>query len=228
MAKGSDVHKKAQPVVWHMKNRLKHRSIWLITGAISLALALTSCLDENVGNLEITGIVYDKSTNKPIEGAYVMANYMRSRGTIGGHSSSYCYMTRGMYTGADGKFHLPVTAIDYGSPQRAVAIKPGYYFGDDVIHKFDIRKDPKAWFSNRDVYLIPQKPEKPNTRIAPFTIYCDGAETNGDATASVEFMRIQIAELKKYGGAEQSIEAKNWFIEQMSALPDKPLTRTNK
>ena len=179
----------------HMKIKLKRSSSGLLAGLIGTLIALTSCAAEKVGNLEITGIVFDKSTQKPIEGAYVLATYVRSRGTIGGHSSSFCYMTRGMYTAADGKFHLPVTAIDYGSPQTVNAIKPGYYFGDSVNHKFDIHKDPKAWFSDRHIYLVPQDAAKPSFRFVRGEAYCDGAETKGDAAAAIEFMKIKLCVL---------------------------------
>ena len=202
-----------------MKSKLRRSSSGLLAAFIGMTIALTSCAAEKVGNLEITGIVFDKSTQKPIEGAYVLATYKRSRGTIGGHSSSYCYMTRGMYTAADGKFHLPVTAIDYGSPQLVNAIKPGYYLGDSVYHKFDIHKDPKAWFSDRHIYLLPQDPSKPSFEYSSISVFCDGAETKGDAAAAIEFMTIELAELKKHSKEANVIGATNALIERMASLP---------
>jgi hypothetical protein len=195
---------------------------------VGMALALGSCAAENVGNLEITGIVYDKSTQKPIEGAYVLATYKGSRGTIGGHSSSYCYMTQGMYTAADGKFHFPVTAVDYGSPAFVNAIKAGFYFSDNVYHKFDIHKDPKAWFSNRDIFLLPQDPSKPSFKFLSGEDYCDGAETEGDAAAVVTFMKIELSEYSRYGASQQRIGAVTRMINRMATLPDTPPTRTSK
>ena len=202
-----------------MKSKFKCSSSGFLAGLITTVIALTSCTAKDVGNLEITGIVFDKSTQKPIEGAYVVATYKRSRGTIGGHSSSYCYMTTGMFTGADGKYNLPVTAIDYGSPQTVNAIKPGYYLGDSVYHKFDIHKDPKAWFSNRHVYLLPQDPSKPGFEYSSISMFCDGAETKGDAAAAIQFMTIKMAELKKYGADPNSIGGTASLIETMASLP---------
>lgn len=123
---------------------------------VTISLLQVGC-NEDKAPLQITGIVYDAKTKQPIDKAYVIATYTRARGTFGGHSSSYCYMARGMYTGADGKFALPVTNLDYGSPALVHAIKADYYFHDFVIpENIDPKRKPIEFFSNRHIYLMPQ------------------------------------------------------------------------
>ena len=173
------------------------RSLMLVCLA---SLVLQAGCNEDKVPLQITGIVYDAKTNQPIDKAYVIAIYSRARGTFGGHSSSYCYMARGMYTGPDGKFALPVTNLDHGSPAEVNAIKADYYFHRRIFpENIDPKRKSTEFFSNRHIYLMPQDPVKPNIYYSPGDDTCADAQLKSDREPLVPYITALISELEKYG-----------------------------
>lgn len=75
------------------------------------------------GPKEVTGIVVESKTGKPMEGAFVLAVYHGAGGNLFGHSSSWCVRTKGAWTGPDGRFALP---RGKGFDPQLYAIKEGY------------------------------------------------------------------------------------------------------
>ncbi len=183
--------------------------------ALLLAGALAGCAGAGGRpDFEFTGTVYDAVTKQPIEGAYVFASDREEIGV-----TSRCYKTRGMYTGKDGKYHFPIDKLDGNHPWLTSAIKPGYYFG-----RFDVPK-PEVWkwqdassYADRNIYLIPQDPAKPNFRIGTGEEFCTGAHSKADAAAGARFLRMELDEYIRYGAGEQQVEAKKYMIDRLESI----------
>ena len=183
-----------------------------LVGALLLAGALTGCaVAAGKPDFDFTGTVYDAVTKQPIEGAYVFASYREPVGV-----NSRCYKTRGMYTGKDGKYHFPIDSLDGYSPWFTSAIKPGYYFGSFDTPSRDVwqRQDASS-YADRNLYLIPQDPAKPNLRIGSGEEFCYGARTREDAAAGAVFLRIEIDEERKYGATPEVIAAMQRMIDRL-------------
>lgn len=171
-------------------------------------------------DFELTGTVFDKTTNQPIEGAYVVALYFEQYAGMGAIGSR-CVKTKGMYTGKDGKFHFPVEKLDGSSPGEVNAIKRGYR------SDFPIRPPPDVWkkqgkeaYTGRDLPLVPQIPEKPEWWFGSGNEYCDQAKTRGDAAAGVEFLKIQLSEYVRLDAGEQGIRAVGRMIQRLESLSE--------
>jgi hypothetical protein len=176
-------------------------------------------------NFEMTGTVLDSATMQPIEGAYVVASYQVP--VVGpAASTSWCVKTRGMHTGKDGKFRFPVEKLDGYSPVWASAIKPGYYRGRPLP------PDPVAWkkqsaeaYSGRDLLLNPQDPTRPQFKYGSGDEFCNHAATRQDASAGVEFLRIELSEYIRLGAGQQGINATRKMIERLESLPSRAASK---
>ncbi len=74
------------------------------TGAAAWLIAACGC---SVPPKEVSGVIYDAGTGKPLAGVYVMAVYTEG-GSSGGHSATWCTATRAMTTESDGRYRFPV------------------------------------------------------------------------------------------------------------------------
>ncbi len=175
-------------------------------------------------DFEFTGTVYDNVTKQPIEGAYVVAIY-REQVVSMAAMNSWCVKTRGMYTGKDGKFRFPVENLKGNSPLYAGAIKPGYYNGPKVFPPEDVwKKQGKEAYSNRDIFLNPQDPKRPDFAYGTGEESCSHARSKEDAIAGLEFLKIQLAEVTRYKAGAQGINAIAHMIEGIDRLPSSPIT----
>ena len=166
-------------------------------------------------DFEFTGTVRDKDTNEPLEGAYVVAIYSVREGDFA-VSAIKCKRTKGMYTGKDGKFHFPVEKLNFMSPGDVTAIKPGYYGNDRIF----LREPQNAeTYSNRDHFLVKQNPDKPEFRYGDFQEGCRHAESRENIEASIQFQKIELAEVKRLGGETWLIENVSRGIALLEALP---------
>ena len=191
----------------------------LLCGAIAACAGASGGSPSSLGKIdfEFTGTVYDAVTKQPIEGVYVFASYREPVGV-----NSRCYKTRGMYTGKDGKYRFPIEKLDGYSPWFTSAIKPGYFFGSFDTPKRDVwnRQDASS-YADRNLYLIPQDPAKPNPRIGSGEEYCFAARTREDAAAGVAFLKIEIGERRKYGATPEAIAAMQDMIEHLERKPQR-------
>ncbi len=181
-----------------MKRKLNKNQWLALAISLSAVAAVAYCaIPETVP--DVAGIVIDVSTNKPVEGAYVMAVYNESGGTFLGHSGHWCVKTKGMYTGKDGAFRFP--------PEKSYrpevhVIKPDYH---SRVSGADTKWNPyrETWYGTIDyvpdpnLYLKPQDPAKPEWNLGGEE--CQRPKTKEDAVANIEFLRIELAEIIKYG-----------------------------
>jgi hypothetical protein len=186
-------------------------------------LSLTACSAQEKFDYELTGRVLDSVTKLPLEGVYVVAVYMGGGGTFAGHSSSWCRKTRGMYTKADGKFNFPVESRGGGSPMPPVAIKPGY---GAINYEFKndrfLLSDAKRYYTDQNLLLTPQDPEKPNLNFQSGETYCPRAASRQDAAAAVEFFKLKRTEYVKYGldkVDKSTVDNVDSIISEMANLP---------
>lgn len=168
---------------------------------------------------ELTGVVLDSETKTPLEGAYVVAIYLESfKGLIAG---SRCAKTRGMTTGADGRFHFPVERLDGNSPGMLTAIRPDYYFdGYSDLDPTAWRLQSAAAYTNRVIYLKRQNKASPELfRYNSGNLSCDYAPNRRAVAAAAEFTRLETIELTKYGAKRNQIEAGQQIIDRLESLP---------
>lgn len=173
-------------------------------------------------DFELTGQVLDNDTKQPLEGAFAIAIYKEIKSGFAA-TANYCVKTKGMYTGKDGKFHFPVEKLDGNSPYWVSAIKPDYYYviSDIAPPKIHYEQGVAA-YTGRHVYLAKQDPTNPKNSGAGDDIVCYRAASREDVAASIEFLKIGLAEIeKKYHGPlkQQIMEAKRSMIQTLEALP---------
>jgi hypothetical protein len=148
-------------------------------------------------DFEFTGQVLSKATKEPIEGAYVLAVYEKVDLGIAG-AARYCYKTKGMLTGKDGKFHFPIDKLDGNSPHMVHAIKPDYFLSDWELPTDEVWKAMgKEAFTNRHVYLTKQDVAKPSFQHG--FRGCYNPESAVGIEAAIQFTNIVISEEIKYG-----------------------------
>jgi hypothetical protein len=148
-------------------------------------------------DFEFTGQVLDKDSNEPIEGAYALAVYRKVDIGFGG-TADYCYKTKGMLTGKDGKFHFTMERPTSLNPDMVYAIKPDYFSIDWVIPTPALQDArTKETYTNRHVYLKKQDTAKPSFQHG--FIDCARPESSEAIEAAEQFMRIEVGEQIKYG-----------------------------
>ena len=196
-------------------------TVSLIGGAIffaTLAYCAPRWAPQQPG--EFYGQVLDQDTKQPIEGAYALLVYIAAGGVPMGHSASWCVRTRGMFTGKDGKFSFPVDTEGGGSPLYVEAIKPNYFTHSVEMprYKGQVTYNPEAK-KDWDIFLKKQDPAKPNFRYG--FRYCERPESRAGADPAIEFLRIQLNELIRYGVDERGQESTLGFIKHLQSAPDK-------
>jgi hypothetical protein len=160
----------------------------------------------------LTGTVRDATTRAPMAGAYVMAVYYQSGGELFAHGARWCFRTRGMYTGNDGRYRFP--AEGDGPPELKV-IKPDYFEKEElrwVTERHWYGDDTKV--QSPDLFLQRQDPAAP-TKTRMF--YCERPARPEDALANIEYLNISLADAEKYDPEDRLRWLGNarWAIEQL-------------
>lgn len=157
-----------------------------------------------------TGIVTDKDSGRPIEGAYAVASYYEE-GRAPGVTKQLCRKTKGMVTGPDGKFSFPVEKRDGLSPAFVTAIKPGYYI------QYTEYPDTTP-YSNRRVLLKKQDERNPEFLYQSGDQVCTSAKSSADVTASVRFLEIERQERIRLHDSQGTIESVEGLIESLKMI----------
>jgi hypothetical protein len=180
--------------------------------------SITACSTDRKIDFEFTGQVLNKGTLEPYEGAYVIAVYEKVDLGFAG-SARYCYKTKGMFTGKDGKFHFPIDKLDGNSPFIVHAIKPGYFLFDWALPSEALSKAQiKETYQNRHVYLQKQDVAKPSFQHGFED--CQRPESAEAIEAAVQFMQIEIGEVTKYGFEQRALGVRN-LMKSMQQLAEK-------
>jgi hypothetical protein len=166
------------------------------------------------GPKDVTGIVIDSKTGNPMEGAFVLAVYNESGGTLFGHSSSWCVRTKGVWTGPDGRFTFPK-----GKPNNPhlYAIKEGYILNP---HR-DAPPSPKEaeikLADFRYLYLDRQGESKFDRSR---WIECERPTIRQDAEANATYLRLLSKEARhrpNHGDMETLIQS---VLNRLDSLPN--------
>jgi len=170
-------------------------------------------------DFDLTGRVLDEDTKAPIEGAYVVGNYLESRSSMAA-SVFACIKTVGTYSDKSGNYRLPIDKLDAISPQDVTAIKQGYYGNNRVIVPRHIaRQQKREAYTNRDIYLRKQDPQNPNFRFGDGQEACIHAESRESVEASIRFLKIEVDELTRLNAEPRRIgNAK----EELARLESRP------
>ncbi len=201
-----------------------HQFRLLLLLTVCTAAAIASCWpweQQKKIDFELTGQVLDIGTKQPLEGAFVIAIYKEVKSGFAA-TANYCVKTRGMYTGKDGKFHFPVEKLDGNSPYWVSAIKPDYYYVISEVAPPKIHREQGiAAYSGRNVYLARQDLANPKISGDGDDILCRRAASKDDIAASIEFLKISLAETEKYAGPlkQQIKETTQSMIQSLEAVP---------
>ncbi|MEO5694057.1 MAG: carboxypeptidase-like regulatory domain-containing protein [Usitatibacter sp.] len=146
---------------------------------------------------DVTGIVRDEETKMPIAGAYVIAGYHVVESGPGA-VAQWCVRTRGTRTAADGRFRFPIEKLDGLSPASLAAIKEGHFLSrvEYPDRKTFKKQDAKA-YANREIFLAKQNPKEASISYGTQTANCYHAKTAADVAAGIEFLKIQLQEMKR-------------------------------
>jgi hypothetical protein len=195
-----------------VKPKFSRTTIFLVASfaAIVAAIAANDWWDDM--QVEHKGTVIDATDGKPVEGAFVMAEYTESGGSWFGHGSSWCVRTRGMYTGPDGTFSFPGRRR---SGPTVSAVKPGYF--ETLAWRYNERGLPPRDGSPSDRYLEPQDPQKPEFPASPS---CERPRTRQDAAAIVVLLKIVLAERLRYGDPKKTASTLAEIINRLELLPE--------
>lgn len=142
---------------------------------------------------DVGGRVLYSYSGMPVAGAYVFARYSHNVGTLFGHSSSKCTATRGMLTSSDGSFSFPVVK---GRRIDIEAIKPGYR--DDYRRRVNYKR---KWYGTThelspNLFLTPSTGGDGSVN---FAFVCDSPALAADLRANLEYLKLILAEAKKFG-----------------------------
>ena len=187
-----------------------------VAGVLSLTVPAASA-----DPLKLTGTVFDSATKLPLEGAYVVAIYEEWRANIG-MSTHICVKLKGMTTGPDGRFDFPVEKRDGESPSRAIAIKPGYYLDhlSGMPTAAEMERQSQAAYANRDIYLTAQNPASPTfARYSLSVVHCSDARTRADAEPGIQYMKIVVDEMRRYGANKQLLSDMQHLISDLEGVP---------
>jgi hypothetical protein len=204
---------------------LKSKSFLLAAAALALTMAASCDLPASNTNssFEFTGQVLDFDTKQPIEGAYALAVYQKVEIGLGG-TADYCYKTKGMTTGKDGKFSFPLEQPTSLNPDIVYAIKADYFYRDTFIPTPSVQKaQTKEAYTNRHVYLKKQDPAKPSFQFGYGE--CARPESAQAAEANIQFLEFERAELIRLGSQfdwfKNSIETTDRRIKRLQSAPDR-------
>jgi hypothetical protein len=168
--------------------------------------------------LELTGIAVDRATNKPLEGAWVLASYHEKRTDYVSGVAQDCVKTRGMTTGPDGAFHFPVEKRDGMSPQIVTAIMPGYYM-------YTVKQPTREQWKRQDaesysnfVILMDKQDRAHPIHVNNLEAFCPWAKRSEDTVAADKYLQIWIEELKRFGGTPKQIQSLERVISEHQAL----------
>jgi hypothetical protein len=140
----------------------------------------------------LTGTVRDATTKAPITGAYVVAVYYQSGGELFAHSARWCFRTRGMYTGTDGRYRFPTEG---DGPPELKAIKPDYFENDARRWITEHHWNGDRQVQSPDLFLQRQDPATPT----PTSIFdCERPTRPEYALANIEYLNISLADAEKY------------------------------
>ena len=169
-------------------------------------------------DFEFTGTVRDGNTKEPIEGAYVVVLYYGSAASPA-TVATFCTKTKGMYTGKDGTFRFPVEKLNNLSPGDVMAIKPGYFDNNRVIPSASLQRAQTAeTYTGRDVILTKQNPASPTLRFGETEVRCERANSRDDVEASIQFLKIKLAECLRLNASTQGIDAIKNFLADLENL----------
>jgi hypothetical protein len=186
-----------------------------VLAVVLLSTTLAYCAWFDGTEPDTAGTVIDLSTGKPAEGAYVLAAYRETGGTWFGHSGSWCVMTKGMYTGPDGKFRFPPVK---SSPAHLSVIKPDYVWtvdGADIKRPLWDGKGKNPYTTDPNVYLKTQDPTRPDLNFGDEE--CERPRTQADVVANVEYLKLALAERIKYGAAIGQIETTRAILQSLQS-----------
>lgn len=174
------------------------------------AMVLTSCqgMGRTPREFDVSGQAIDVTTGKPLAGVFMVAIHQRAGGVAFAHSGIWCVKTVGMYTDAQGRFRF---TYEEGREPEFLFIKPGYY---REYKPQEVSGIPQQWprppgykdydpnyrspHQHVNVYLRPQNPASPRFTYGDDRL-CDRATSLGDVQPMIEFLKIEIEELRKYG-----------------------------
>ena len=80
-------------------------------------------------------------------------------------------------------------------------------------------------YSNRDLFLVRQNPESPNFRYGDFQENCIFAESREDVAASIQFKKIELAELERLGAEPRRVRG---AIDEIARLESRPSVNNRK
>ena len=195
------------------------RRIMLAIAVIAIGTAASCNLmntDIESATFEQTGRVLDAETKGPIEGAYVLGVYEQVDLGMAG-SARYCFKTKGMVTGKDGKYNFPLEKRRSSSLSTIAAIKADYYFeGERQLSQRDWKAQNKETYMNRDVYLKKQDAAKP--KFGDGFTDCERPESRAAVEPAIRFLEMVFTENKKY--SKNGTDSVEFFIKRMQSAPD--------
>lgn len=174
-----------------MKKCLSVRARTVVSSA-ACCIFLSSCVSRELFT-GYHGVVYDSTTGRPMDGVYVMAEYLDGGTVIFGHSSVWCVKTRGMYTDKDGKFSFPGSNWQ----PRLHAIKLGFFEDRSTTSRKRRANGGDASGPPYDLYMTPQA-------LGDFKqsgyVNCYRATRRRDILPNLEYLKIQSEEERLYRG----------------------------
>jgi hypothetical protein len=162
----------------------------------------------------VEGIVIDSKTGKPMEGAFVLAVYNESGGTLFGHSSSWCVRTKGVWTGPDGRFTFPK-----GKPNNPhlYAVKEGYVLNPYLESK--PRKEGEKPAEFRQLHL--DRLGESRIDSSDFII-CERPATRQDVEANITYLKLLYKESEHNPKGYLRRDTIESTLARFEALPDAP------
>lgn len=176
---------------------------------LALCVLLSSCVSRELFT-GYHGVVYDSTTGRPMEGVYVLAEYLDGGSIPFGHSAVWCVKTVGMHTGSDGRFSFPGASVK----PRLHAIKLGFFKDSDQTFRERRATGGKAVGPPYDIYMTPQDLGQPRQSAY---VNCYRATTSVGARANIEYLEILREEDMKYGRDTKIVE---WAISSLQGGAD--------
>lgn len=177
-------------------------------GLFLLSQVLVACGDSQE---DVTGTVYDMTSNKPLKGVYLLATYDIGSTVMFAHSSSSCIETRGMYTGSDGRFTFPVlnsvrpliraVAVDYVHVRSGFTIKQRFYGNEKQ--------------TNDDKFMIHRRLSDRRSAV----VGCERPRTREALAPNITYLEIMQESDDKYGNLGSAAAISNLIESLQSNLP---------